>query len=390
MDQLEKIRRGVAEIISEDELRDKLNSKRPLRIKFGADPTSPDIHLGHTVILRKLRQFQELGHRVIFIIGDFTARIGDPSGRQETRPSLSEREIFKNAETYKEQVFKILDRSKTEVVFNSSWLDRMDLRDVVKLSSLYTVARMLERDDFKKRYDEKRDITILEFLYPLLQGYDSVILHADVEIGGTDQRFNLLVGRVLQRRFGQESQVVITMPLLEGLDGVRKMSKSYGNYVGVTDSAKEMFGKLMSIPDSLMDKYFELLTEVDLNKIRDLHPKKKKMCLAKNIVSFYYGRDAAEEEEKEFERIFRRKEYPKEIPIFYVKKREINLVELMKEGKLVESKLEAKRLISQGGVRIDGKRILAEDYAIKIENPCILQVGKRRFLKIAIQNGKDE
>jgi len=382
MDQLEEIRRGVVEIISEEELKDKLYLERPLLIKFGADPTSPDIHLGHVVVLRKLRQFQDLGHKVIFIIGDFTSRIGDPSGRQETRPFISQEEILKNAETYKEQVFKILDEEKTEVVFNSKWLEQMKLSDVIKLSSLYTVARMLERDDFRKRYEEGKDITILEFLYPLLQGYDSVILKADIELGGTDQKFNLLVGRTLQRRFGQDPQVVITVPLLEGLDGVRKMSKSYGNYIGVTESPKEMFGKIMSIPDILMDRYFELLTDLNLDDLKGLHPREKKAFLAKEIVSLYYGKEVAEEEEKEFDRIFRKGEYPKEIQVFYPKSMEIDISELIRDSKLAKSKSEAKRLIAQGGVEIDGERIEDPNYILHLKDPCILKVGKRRFLKI--------
>ncbi|MBU0567762.1 tyrosine--tRNA ligase, partial [bacterium] len=273
---LETIKRGTLEIISEEQLKEKLLLDRPLRIKFGADPTAPDIHLGHTVILRKLRQLQDLGHKLIFIIGDFTARIGDPSGRDVTRPPLSQEEIEENAATYKEQVFKIVDRERTEIVYNSQWLDRLGTEGMIRLASHYTVARMLERDDFKKRYESQKEITILEFLYPLLQGYDSVHLKADIEVGGGDQKFNLLVGRELQRDYNQKPQAIITLPLLEGTDGVRKMSKSYGNYIGVDEEPKEMFGKIMSLPDALMSKYFELLTDIPLEEVEGLHPKEAK------------------------------------------------------------------------------------------------------------------
>ncbi|MEW6608015.1 MAG: tyrosine--tRNA ligase [bacterium] len=377
---LDEIKRGVEEIISEEEFIKRL--KAPLRIKFGADPTAPDIHLGHTVILRKLRQFQELGHKVIFIIGDFTARIGDPSGRNETRKPLSSQEIEQNAKTYQQQVFKILDKDKTEVVFNSHWLEKLDCAQIMKLAGCYTVARMLERDDFEKRYAAGREITIVEFLYPLLQGYDSVIVKADVELGGSDQKFNLLVARQLQKNYGQQPQVVITMPLLEGTDGARKMSKSYGNYIGILDSPKEMFGKLMSIPDAVMPKYFELLTNISLDEIKSLHPKEAKKLLAKEIVKCYYDEYEAKSKEEEFERIFRDKELPEEIPEFKVNKPFIGLIEVIVMTKLAPSKSEARRLIMQGGVKIDQKRIAQIDFDIDLSLPKILQVGKKGFIKL--------
>lgn len=377
------IKRGVEEIIVEDEMLEKFKTNKPLRIKFGADPTAPDIHLGHTVILRKLRQLQDLGHKVIFIIGDFTASIGDPSGRDETRKPLSGEEIERNAETYQKQVFKILDRDKTEVVFNSQWLGKISSVEMMKLASCYTVARMLERDDFKKRYTEGKEITILEFLYPLLQGYDSVVVKADVELGGTDQKFNLLVARQLQRDYGQQPQVIMTMPLLEGTDGVRKMSKSYGNYIGVLESPKQMFGKLMSIPDALMPKYFELLTDISLDK--GLHPKEAKTLLAKEIVKYYYDEATAKKEEEEFERIFRDKELPAEIPTFEVDKPSIGLIDVIIMAKLAPSKSEARRLISQGGVKIDRKKVIDLNLELDLTLPKILQVGKKGFAKLMVR-----
>lgn len=379
---LEEIKRGIEEIILEDELIEKFKTRRHLRIKFGADPTAPDIHLGHTVILRNLRQFQELGHKVIFIIGDFTARIGDPSGRDITRKPLTQEEVEQNAKTYQQQVFKILDKDKTEVVFNSQWLDKLTPQEIMKLSSCYTVARMLERDDFNKRYKEGKEITIVEFLYPLLQGYDSVVVKADVELGGTDQKFNLLVARELQRDYGQQPQVVITMPLLEGTDGVRKMSKSYGNYIGVFDSSKEMFGKLMSIPDNLMPKYFELLTNISLNEIKSLHPKEAKKLLAREIIKYYYSEDEAKNQDEEFERIFRDKELPEEIPEFKVNYTSIGLIDAIVLSNSAPSKSEARRLIVQGGVKIDQQKVEEIDFEIDLTSPKILQVGKKRFVKL--------
>ncbi|MFH1861163.1 MAG: tyrosine--tRNA ligase [bacterium] len=376
------INRGTVEIISEDKLKAKIDKKTRLRIKFGADPTAPDIHLGHTVIFRKLKQLQELGHEIIFIIGDFTARIGDPSGRLQTRPKLSPEEIANNAATYQEQVFKILDREKTTVVFNSTWLEAIGISGMMELSSHYTVARMLERDDFTKRYKEGKEITILEFLYPLLQGYDSVNLKADVEIGGTDQKFNLLVGRDLQRDYGQSPQVVITMPLLEGTDGVRKMSKSYGNYIGVNDTAKEMFGKIMSIPDTIMLKYFELLTDIDTESVSCLHPKEAKQLLAREIVTFYHSRDEAVMAQEEFERVFGKKELPDEMQEISVTEA-VKLVDLLAEKGLVPSKSHARRLIDQGGVRVDGERVTDVEFVVDLQKErIVIQHGKRNFVRL--------
>ena len=384
---LETIKRGTLEIISEEQLKEKLLLDRPLRIKFGADPTAPDIHLGHTVILRKLRQLQDLGHKLIFIIGDFTARIGDPSGRDVTRPPLSQEEIEENAATYKEQVFKIVDRERTEIVYNSQWLDRLGTEGMIRLASHYTVARMLERDDFKKRYESQKEITILEFLYPLLQGYDSVHLKADIEVGGGDQKFNLLVGRELQRDYNQKPQAIITLPLLEGTDGVRKMSKSYGNYIGVDEEPKEMFGKIMSLPDALMSKYFELLTDIPLEEVEGLHPKEAKKLLSREIVKFYYDRPTALGCDEEFERVFKMKEVPAEIPEFRPTSSSMNIVELIFANRLAKSKGEARRLISQGGVKIEGEKITDSDLQVVFDKEQILKVGKRRFLRLLTAEG---
>lgn len=381
-EQLSIINRGTVEIISEDKLKAKIDKKTRLRIKFGADPTAPDIHLGHTVIFRKLKQLQELGHEIIFIIGDFTARIGDPSGRLQTRPKLSHEEIASNAATYQEQVFKILDREKTTIVFNSQWLEAIGVSGIMELSSHYTVARMLERDDFTKRYKEGKEITILEFLYPLLQGYDSVSLKADVEIGGTDQKFNLLVGRDLQRDYGQSPQVVITMPLLEGTDGVRKMSKSYGNYIGVKDPAKEMFGKIMSIPDAIMPKYFELLTDIDVKSISCLHPKEAKQLLARELVSFYHSMDEAVMAQEEFERVFGQKGLPDEMQEICVTEA-VKLIDLLAEKGLVPSKSYIRRLISQGGVRVNDERVTDVEFVVNLqEERIVIQYGKRNFVML--------
>lgn len=381
-EQLSIINRGTVEIISEDELKAVIGKKTRLRIKFGADPTAPDIHLGHTVVFRKLKQFQELGHEVIFIIGDFTAKIGDPSGRLQTRPRLSTEEIVNNANTYQEQVFKILDREKTTVVFNSRWLEAMGMSEMMELSSRYTVARMLERDDFTKRYKEGKEITILEFLYPLLQGYDSVYLQADVEIGGTDQKFNLLVGRNLQRDYGQAPQIVITMPLLEGTDGVRKMSKSYWNYIGVKEQANDMFGKIMSIPDAIMQRYFELLTDIDIKSISNMHPKEAKKLLAREIVTFYHSRDEAIMADEGFERVFSQKGLPDEMQEICVTEA-VKLVDLLAEKGLVSSKSHVRRLITQGGVRIDNERVNDVEFVINMQKErMVIQYGKRNFVRL--------
>lgn len=378
---VDKIKRGAVDIITETELRQKLSAGKPLRVKVGVDPTSPDLHLGHTVLLNKLRTFQDLGHNVIFIIGDFTARIGDPSGRSETRPVLTEDEIHKNSKTYQDQVFKILDKSKTEVVFNSHWLYPLGLEGLLNLAGKYTVARMLERDDFEKRYKNDNPISIVEFLYPLLQAYDSVAVRADVEIGGSDQKFNLLVGREIQRDFGQVPQVLITMPLLEGTDGTRKMSKSYGNYIALNDSPSEMFGKIMSISDTLMYKYYELLTQKDLKQVKVMHPKQAKIGLAKEITALYHGTKEAQKAAEEFDSVFSNKNLPEKIEEFSANKKEIRLAELLAISGLAPSKNEARRLIEQGGIKIDGEKV-SEDINIILDKEIIIQAGKRKFKKI--------
>jgi len=379
---LEIIRRGTVEVISLEELKKKLNRRKPLRVKFGADPTAPDIHLGHTVVLEKLKQFQDLGHHIVFIIGDFTARIGDPSERSEARKPLTTEEIEKNAKTYRKQVFKILDKEKTEVLFNSRWFDKMSLSDILKLSSHSTVAQMLARADFKERFTREIDISLLEFIYPLLQAYDSIKVKADVEIGGTDQKFNLLMGRQLQRDFNQDPQVIITMPLLEGIDGVKKMSKSYGNYVGITEPPGEMFGKIMSISDQLMVKYYELLTEENLDQVRKMRPRRAKAELAKKIVQKYYGQAEAKEAEQEFEKVFVRRDFPDKIKEIRIPEKKIWVVDLLVKAGLSTSKNEAKRMIAQGGVKINQKRIEDCDIDLLMDKEYIVQVGKRKFRRI--------
>jgi len=379
---MKEIKRGTVEIISEAELAKKLKQGKPLRIKWGADPSAPDIHLGHTVVLNKLKQFQDLGHEIIFLIGDFTAMIGDPSGKSETRQVLSKEEVKKNAESYQEQVFKILDRNKTRVVYNSEWLEKMGLIDVFELSRQYTVARMLERKDFKERFEKQTEISIIEFLYPLLQGHDSVHLQADVEVGGTDQKFNLLMGRTLQQRAGQESQVVITLPLLEGTDGVKKMSKSLGNYIGITELPKEIFGKIMSISDKLMLRYYELLTLEPLYKIKKMHPKEAKQKLASILVERFYDKKAAAEAKKEFDAIFAKGSLPKDIEEKIINKKQISIIDLLIETKLTASKSEARRLIKQGGVKVDDKVVIDEKEIINLDKERIIKVGKRKFVKV--------
>jgi tyrosyl-tRNA synthetase len=396
-EQLEIIKEGCAEIIPEAELLQKLKKKEQLRVKWGADPSAPDIHLGHTVVIRKLRTFQDLGHKVIFIIGDFTGMIGDPSGKSATRPALSKKEVEKNATTYKEQVFKILDPKKTEIVYNSKWLSKLTLENVIGLAAKYTVARMLERDDFIKRYTEQRPISIHEFLYPLIQGYDSVMVRSDIEIGGTDQKFNLLVGRELQREFNEEPQVIMTMPLLEGLDGVQKMSKSLNNYIGVTDTPKDIFGKTMSIPDSLMIKYYTLLTGLpkqETDKISEgiknnsLHPKDAKKRLAKILVSSFYGNDQADKAEREFENIFKDGGLPDNISVVKVNSKDIEadgtiwLPKAVVIAGLGDSTSGAVRLIEQGGVSVDGAVIKDGKAKIKIAGETLIKVGKRKFAKL--------
>ncbi len=385
LSQLAGIRRGCVEIISEEELIRKLDKgikqKTPLRIKAGFDPTAADIHLGHTVILRKLRQFQDLGHTVLFLIGDFTARIGDPTGQNKTRPPMSDEDIRKNAATYKAQAFEILKPDQTEVVFNNDWFSKMPVYELFELLRHSTVSQILARSDFKKRLKEDIDIRAHEFIYPLLQAYDSLYLKADVEIGGTDQKFNLLLGRELQRDFGHEEQVVITIPLLEGTDGVNKMSKSLGNYIGINEPPDEMFGKVMSVSDTLMYKYYELLTDEDLPEIKRLHPKAAKEKLASIIISQYHGPAKAEEARRSFEKVFTRKEIPQDLSEYRLHKPE-KILDILTQSGLVKSKNEARRLIQQGGISFLDERIKDENFLVSASG--IIKAGSRRFLKAVI------
>lgn len=399
-EQLKLLKKGAVEIILEEDLVSKLErsrkQNRPLRIKAGFDPTAPDIHLGHTVLLRKMKHFQELGHEVIFLIGDFTGLIGDPSGRSATRPAMTREEINRNAETYKQQVFRILDPEKTIIDFNSRWLGALSSFDIIKLTSKYTVARILERDDFTKRFKAGLPISVHELLYPLMQAYDSVALKADVELGGTDQKFNLLVGREIQREYGQEPQVILTLPLLEGLDGVEKMSKSLGNYVGINEPPQEMFGKLMSISDELMYRYYELLTDVPSDQIENwknqaqqgqLNPRDLKAGLARMIVADFWGEAEAQKASEEFDRIFKHKEIPEDIEekILEMSKDAgpMELVEVMFSLGLVPSRSEAKRLIRQGGVYLDGQRVENIDHKLEpAKSEQILKIGKRKFYRL--------
>ena len=394
--QLEVIKRGAVEVISEKELLAKLEKSAkdntPLKIKAGFDPTAPDIHLGHTVLLEKMRQFQELGHEILFLIGDFTGMIGDPTGRSELRKPLTKEEVLTNAGTYKEQIFKILDSKKTKVMFNSEWLSKMDAMEIVRLGSMQTVARMLEREDFKKRFENQQDISILEFYYPLFQAYDSVHLKADVELGGTDQKFNILMGRTLQRKMGVEEQAVVLMPLLEGLEGVDKMSKSLGNYIGITEQPKDIFGKIMSINDTLMLRYYELLSHISIDEFSALkkgiekgavHPKTAKENLALEIVERYWGKDAALKAKEEFGHIFKDKGLPDEVPVFELKweEDEMWVPKIMKLSGIVSSTGEAMRLIKQGGVTIDDKKCDNPDAKLK-KGDYLFKAGKRKFLRI--------
>jgi tyrosyl-tRNA synthetase len=396
--QLEILKRGAAEIITEEELLAKLKKGRPLRIKLGLDPSVPDIHLGHAVVLRKLRQFQDLGHEVIIVIGDFTAMIGDPSGRTETRPQLSPEQVKENARTYFDQYTRILDPARTRVVFNSQWLSPLTFREVISLASKLTVARVLERDDFAERLRQGLPLHLHEILYPLCQAYDSVALEADVEMGGTDQKFNNLMGRDLQREFGQEPQVVFLMPILVGLDGQQKMSKSLGNYIGIAEPPEEMFGKVMSLPDELMAQYFVLCTDVPMEEIEAierglregrLHPRDVKRRLAREIVAIYHGAEAASAAEAAFERVFVAKEFPEQIPEVFLEPDDLEggriwIVKLLVLAGLVESNSEAKRLISQGGVSVDGRRITDIDTDLEVVDGMVLRVGKRRFARIRL------
>ncbi|OBW91631.1 tyrosine--tRNA ligase [Gallibacterium genomosp. 3] len=388
---LAELKRGVDEILSEEDLIEKLKEKRPLKIKLGADPTAPDIHLGHTVVLNKLRQFQQLGHEVYFLIGDFTGMVGDPSGKNSTRPPLTREDVLRNAETYKQQIYKILDPEKTHVVFNSSWLGELGTEGMIRLASQYTVARMLERDDFKKRFANHQSIAIHEFIYPLLQGYDSVALEADVELGGTDQKFNLLVGRELQKARGQKPQVAMTLPLLEGLDGEKKMSKSLGNYIGISESPDDMFGKVMSISDELMWRWYDLLSFRSLDEITQLkqdvangrNPRDVKILLAKELIERFHDKSAAEAAEQTFIERFQKGAMPDEMPEFTFTG-EMPIANLLKEADLVASTSEALRMIKQGGVKIDGEKV--EDSKLVISaSTAVYQVGKRKFAKVTIK-----
>lgn len=381
--QLKIIKRGAVDILSDEELRLKLKEGRPLIVKAGFDPTAADLHLGHTVLLRKLRQFQDLGHRVKFLIGDFTARIGDPTGRSQLRKQLSKEEVQKNATTYLDQVSRILDKNNLDVVYNSEWLEKLGVTNMLGLVfSKGSVSQMLARDEFRKRLDLGQEISLLEFIYPLLQGYDSVELKADIEIGGNDQLFNLLIGRTMQKDFGQTPQVVITMPLLEGTDGVQKMSKSYDNYIGINEPAGDMFGKLMSISDELMFKYYELLTDEDMNSVRLMHPKDAKVRLAKLITGQYHGNDAGEAAADEFGRVFSRKEVPQDVPVHKLARGGERVIEIIIARGLANTKNEARRLLEQGGVSFNGERISTEEALLSSEG--ILKVGKRRFLKLQL------
>ena len=396
-EQLEIIKRGAMEILLEKELIEKLEKSLktgvPLKIKAGFDPTAPDLHFGHTVLLHKMRQFQQLGHEIYFLIGDFTGMIGDPTGKSETRKVLTREDVLKNAETYKEQVFKILDPEKTKVVFNSEWLGKLTASDMIGLASKYTVARMLEREDFSNRFSNQLPISIHEFMYPLVQGYDSVALKADVELGGTDQKFNLLVGRELQREWGQPPQTVITMPLLEGLDGVNKMSKSLGNYIGINEPADEIFGKIMSISDELMLRYYELLSDMSLAELEQLkgdlkngaaHPMEVKKRLGREMVSRYHGNKAADEAEANFVKRFRDNQMPDEMISITLSAagEKILLGKVLAEAGLVKSNSEGRRAIQQGGVKVNGEKITDDNLELVCMGEYVLQVGKRRFAKV--------
>lgn len=389
---LQLIKRGCDELLVQEEMVTKLKSGRPLRIKAGFDPTAPDLHLGHTVLINKLRHFQELGHHVMFLIGDFTGMIGDPTGKNATRPPLTREQILDNAKTYRDQVFKILDPEKTEVCFNSAWFDDLGAAGMIKLAALHTVARMLERDDFSKRYGSGQPIAIHEFLYPLCQGYDSVAMRADVELGGTDQKFNLLVGRELQKHYGQTPQCILTMPLLEGLDGVNKMSKSLGNYIGINEPAQEIFGKVMSVSDELMWRYYELLSfrsTAEIGRFKSeigegRNPRDVKVLLAQEMVGRFHGASAAEAALQDFEARFRQGAIPEEMPEVRLPVGEegVTIVHALKQAGLTASTSEAMRMIDQGGVKVDGVKIERKDLVLGSVTPVVIQVGKRKFARI--------
>jgi tyrosyl-tRNA synthetase len=393
-DALALIRRGSEEILVESELVERLKTGRPLRVKAGFDPTAPDLHLGHTVLINKLRHFQELGHQVLFLIGDFTGMIGDPSGKNATRPPLSREQIVENARTYQDQVFKILDPEKTEICFNSSWMDSLGAAGMIRLASHYTVARMLERDDFAKRYGNEQPIAVHEFLYPLCQGYDSVAMRADVELGGTDQKFNLLVGRELQKHYGLAPQCVLTVPLLEGLDGVNKMSKSLGNYIGIAEPAREIFGKTMSVSDDLMWRYFDLLSfrsSAEIARLRadveeGRNPRDVKVMLAQELVARFHDQKAAEDALAEFEARFKQGALPDDMPevTVAVQGASMPLVQVLKQAGLTGSTSEAMRMIDQGAVKIDGERVEDKSLALTGGTKAVLQVGKRKFASVTL------
>lgn len=402
VEQLNLLKRGVAEIIPEEDLLKKLENslknKKPLKAKLGLDPTAPDLHLGHTVVLRKLKQFQDLGHQVIIILGDATGCVGDPSGKSETRKQLTREQVLANAATYKEQLFKVLDEEKTKVVFNSAWFNEMKFADVMNLGSKYTVARILEREDFSQRFKEGRPISIHEFFYPLMQGYDSVELEADVELGGTDQKFNLLVGRSLQKEFGQEPQIALTMPIIEGTDGVQKMSKSLGNYIGINESSDEIYGKLMSIPDELMIRYLELVTDVPMAEIKEIekglqeqtvHPKAVKQRLAREVVTLYHNALAAQEAEERFNNIFQKGILPEDMPEMEIKLAQtengkLGIIQLLTLTKLAPTTSEARRLIQQGAVKIEEEKIMNVEQKVDLQTGMILRAGKRKFLRLTL------
>lgn len=388
-EQIRIISKGADEIISLDGLRSKLQEGRQLTVKLGLDPSAPDIHLGHTVVLRKIKQLQDLGHRAVIIIGDMTGMIGDPTGKSKTRKQLTKEEVMENALTYEKQIFKVLDKEKTEVLFNSEWLSKLNLRDIIELTSKYTVARMLERDDFKKRFENHESICIHEFFYPLMQAYDSVSIKADIELGGTDQRFNILMGRTLQKDYGQQEQVAIFMPLLEGTDGKEKMSKSLGNYIGIDEKAENIYGKVMSIPDNMIIRYFELVTDIhpdELDKVKlqleegSVNPRDIKMILAREITSLYHGKLKAEEAENRFRELFQMKQLPAKIPTIEINEND-DVIKLIVKAGFSKSNSEARRLITQGAVKINGEKV-ADAAACTLKNDYVLQVGKRNFVRI--------
>jgi len=386
--QIQKIISNTVDAIEITELRNRLEQKKQLVVKFGADPTAADLHFGHAVVLRKLREFQDFGHRIVFVIGDFTARIGDPSGRSELRPQLSEDVIDKNAKTYQQQAFKILDPEKTDVVFNSSWFAHLTAEDLMELASHYTVARMLERDDFQLRLHKGDPISMQEFIYPLLQAYDSIYLKADVEVGGIDQKFNLLVGRDIQHSYGQPGQIVITMPLLEGTDGIKKMSKSYGNYIGLTEPPDKMFGKIMGISDELMYRYYELLTDHDIETIKSISPMESKLRLASELTNIYNGNGQGSIARQKFEEVFRQRKFPDDAPVIELTTAYFTIVELLIQNGIIDSKSEAKRLVKSGAVSIDGNKITSSTEKVKLQKGVhFLRSGRRGFYRLVVKSG---